>query len=119
MSSTRVVNWLALSALTLPLAAALGGDAPRQLPPPAPVATAAHRPLTHQDFAAAFQPAEGRYEVEFLHPKTCCPVTVCFCLPCGCPRKVHCHKYSLTYDYGRERVTIRFKLNGDVHVNYH
>jgi hypothetical protein len=117
MTLTRTVNYLALSTLLLPLAAF--GDAQQQLPPPTPVPTAAHRALTHQDFAAAFQPAEGRYEVELLHPKTCCPVNVCFCLPCGCPRKVHVHKYSLTYDYGRERVTIRFKLNGDVHVNYH
>jgi hypothetical protein len=117
MSFTRTISYLAVSTLVLPPAAAFAGDVP--MPPPAPIATTAHRPLAHQEFAVAFQPVEGRYEVELLHPRTCCPVNVCFCLPCGCLKKVHVHKYSLTYDYGREKVTIRFKLNGDVHVNYH
>ena len=30
-------------------------------------------------------PAPGHYEVVLLNPETCCPVKVCFTLPCGCP----------------------------------
>lgn len=26
----------------------------------------------------------GEYEVVVIHPYSCCPVKICFCLPCGC-----------------------------------
>src|SRR5262249_9693354 len=51
------------------------------VPPPTVV-----RPLTLAEFAESFKPAPGTYEVVLLHPDTCCPVKVCFTLPCGCPK---------------------------------
>jgi hypothetical protein len=82
-------------------------------PPPAPVPAA--RPMTHQEFAKAFQPGPGRYEVVLLHPGSKCPVTVCFTLPPGCPRVI-VHKRELVFDYGRHEVEIRFQIGGKVRV---
>ena len=74
------------------------------------------RPPTLEEFAASFQPAPGRYEVVLLNPETCCPVKVCFCLPCGCP-KVRVHEKSLVFHYGLlDNVAIRFHHDGSVTV---
>jgi hypothetical protein len=85
------------------------------LPPPTPMpalAPAPVRPVTIGEFAATFRPAPGNYEVVFVHPVTCCPVKVCFTLPCGCP-KVKISKRMIVFDYGRHHVVrIRFKLLG-------
>ncbi len=103
------------------LAAAQSFDPlPPPTPMPATLAPAPVRPVTVAEFAASFQPAPGKYEVVFVHPVTCCPVKVCFTLPCGCPT-VRVHKRMLTFDYGRHHVVrIRFKLlGGGVAVTSH
>lgn len=75
-------------------------------------------PVTICDFAKAFRPQCGSYEVVFLHPVKCCPVTVCFDLPQGCPI-VRVGRRTLTFDYGRCCVTINFRiLCGRVSVHY-
>lgn len=110
--------------LCLCLAAGMAGQAPEGSPAPAVVAPvptvllAPPPPISHYDFACAFKPLPGKYEVVFIHPVTCCPVCVCFELPCGCP-KVHVGKRYLEFDYGRHSVTIRFAIfRGNVRVNY-
>src|SRR5262249_2871744 len=86
------------------------------LPPPTPVPM---RGMTLAEFAATIKPAPGNYEVILLHPRTCCPVKVCFTLPCGCPKKIAVHKREVVFDYGREKVVIRFPILGDgVRVSY-
>jgi hypothetical protein len=110
----------------LPLARAIQVDPPPvPLPPaetiiitptPLPDAPLGVRPPTLEEFAASFQPAPGRYEVVLLNPETCCPVKVCFCLPCGCP-KVRVHEKSLVFHYGLlDNVAIRFHHDGSVTV---
>lgn len=90
------------------------------LPPPAvvppPVAIPV-RPLTIEEFAASFKPLPGRYEVLLIHPKTCCPVKVCFTLPCGCLCNVKVSKHSIRFVYKCQHdVVIRFLLCGKVWV---
>ena len=90
--------------------------APVYVPPP-PVPPTQVQALTHYEFAKAFHPAPGKYKVELLHPGTCCPVCVEFCLPCGCP-KVRVHHRSLVFNYGKEEVVVRFQIGGKVKVSY-
>jgi hypothetical protein len=110
--------------LSLCLAAGLSAQAPDMaVPPPAtdeiaPAVLLAPPPISHGDFACAFKPQCGKYEVVFIHPVSCCPVCVCFDLPCGCP-KVHCGKRYLEFDYGRHSVVIRFGIfRSNVRVVY-
>ncbi len=100
-------------------------------PPPVPLAPAVQqqpvivsppsvgvRPPTLEEFAASFHAAPGHYEVVLLHPVTCCPVKVCFTLPCGCPRSVKVHSNSLVFSYGLfNRVAVRFHHDGSVTVH--
>lgn len=67
----------------------------------------------------------GKYEMTFIHPHTCCPVTVCFCIPCvPCEcYEIECGKgllcaYNIEFDYPgcKNDVLIRFKKNGEVVV---
>jgi hypothetical protein len=94
---------------------------PVPLPPPEPVTVAPPpgavvRPMTLQEFACSFHPAPGHYEVVLLNPETCCPVKVCFTLPCGCPT-VRVHDKSLVFHYGfLDNVAIRFHHDGSVSV---
>lgn len=75
-------------------------------------------PISHYDFACAFKPQCGKYEVVFIHPVSCCPVCVCFDLPCGCP-KVRCGKRYVEFDYGRHAVRITFGIfRSNVRVAY-
>lgn len=68
-------------------------------------------------FAKSFCPVAGKYEVTLLHPKTCCPVTVCFCLPnCKEVCKVKATKNVLRFEYKGRDVVIRFKHDGTVSV---
>jgi hypothetical protein len=87
---------------------------PTPLPPPSPAVV---RPIPHREFAAAFQPAPGNYEVVFLHPGSKCAVPVAFTLPPGCP-KVKVYPREIVYDYGKYEVEIRFKICGKVAVTY-
>src|SRR5947209_15674380 len=89
---------------------------PVQVDPPPVPAPALARPLTLEEFAESFHPAPGHYEVVLLNPETCCPVKVCFTLPCGCP-KVKVHDKSLVFHYGLlDNVAIRFHHDGSVTV---
>ena len=112
----------------LPPAVLYPGDPPPvPLPPPEPVvvsqtpvitapAPIALRPPTLAEFACQFHPAPGHYEVVLLNPETCCPVKVCFALPCGCPT-VRVHDKSLVFHYGLlDNVSIRFHHDGSVSV---
>jgi hypothetical protein len=88
-----------------------------QLPPPTPLpGPVVVKAMTVEQFATAFKPQPGRYEVVLVHPKSGCPVKVCFELPPGCPSKVRWTKHVLEFDYGRASVRIRFYHNGDVQV---
>jgi len=106
----------------LPLARIIQVDPPPVALPPVetitivPGARLGVRPPTLEEFAASFQPAPGRYEVVLLNPETCCPVKVCFCLPCGCP-KVRVHEKSLVFHYALlDNIAIRFHHDGSVTV---
>ncbi len=84
------------------------------LPPPAVVPV---QPLTVNEFAASFKPLPGTYEVLLIHPKTCCPVKVCFTLPPGCIRKVRVNGHKIEFVYKCQRdVVIRFLCTGKVWV---
>lgn len=99
--------WLSLAAVQ-----SFDAPLPPPLPMPATIAPAPMRPIALSEFAAGFQPLPGNYEVVFIHPVTCRPVTVCFRLPSGCP-KVRVYKRMLVFDYGHHHfVRIRFKLLG-------
>lgn len=75
------------------------------------------RALTLSEFASGFKPLPGTYEVLFQHPKTCCPVKVCFTLPPGCIRKVRVNSRRIEFVYkGQRDVVIRFLHNGKVWV---
>ena len=90
------------------------------LPPPAivpPPIVVPLRPLTVNEFVASFRPLPGRYEVLLVHPKTGCPVKVCFTLPPGCPRKVRVNGHKIVFDYKCQHdVVIRFLHGGGVWV---
>lgn len=64
----------------------------------------------------------GENHITVIHPYTCCPVDVCFCLPCGCSKPICkdglCSK-KLVFKYKGlfNDVVIKFKKNGDVVVN--
>ncbi len=86
-------------------------------PPPVPQPIVKHVPSL-EEFAATFRPAPGTYEVTILHSRTCCPVTICFTLPPGCP-KVCLHKHQLDFEYPCQEVRIRCQIGGKVKVSYH
>jgi hypothetical protein len=71
---------------------------------------------TVEMFAKTFCPTAGKFEVTLIHPKTCCPVTVCFCLPCKEACKVTANKHALRFSYKGKDVVIRFKHDGTVSV---
>ena len=96
---------------------AAGGTIEVRTVPQAVVAFAPVAPISHRDFAKVFAPAAGTHKVLFLHPYKCCPVEVCFNLPCGCP-KVKCDRNELEFDYGRVEVEVRFYRDGGVRVKY-
>ena len=76
------------------------------------------QPMSVDEFAANFKPLAGEHRVTLIHPKTCCPVEVCFKLPCGCAKKVTTTKYTMRIVYPGlfNDVVIRFKLDGTVSV---
>ena len=80
-------------------------------PPPVPAAP------TVEQFAAGFQPTPGTHHVVILHPSTGRPVPVCFTLPAGFPR-IDFGKRHVEYDFGKLEVTLRFRSNGTVEVDY-
>jgi hypothetical protein len=83
---------------------------------PTPLATGAA--LSVEDFACHFQPVAGSYRVTLIHPKTCCPIEVCFTLPCGCAKKVTTTKNTMRIVYPGlfNDVVIRFRHDGTVSV---
>lgn len=98
-------------------------------PPPLPVQTVPHvaplspsslplRPPTPAEFASVFKPLPGRHEVVLLHPYTNGPVTVCFDLPTGYPRRVIARQRFIEFDYGRHEVEIVFFRDGSYKVRY-
>lgn len=92
---------------------------PLEIAPPArpvPLPGQPHYP-TLAEFAASFRPLPGNYQVTLIHPRTCCPVTLCFTLPQGCPR-VKVNRDELRFDYGKYEVDIEFKKNGRVKIEY-
>jgi hypothetical protein len=78
--------------------------------PPAPALLPA-RPMSHFEFACAFEPTPGLHKVTLIHPVSKCPVSVCFELPGGCAR-VKAGKRSLVFDYGKHEVAIVFRVLG-------
>jgi hypothetical protein len=86
-----------------------------QPPPPEPYA-ASPKGLTLAEFAGSFQPAAGPHEAVLIHPVSKAPVKVRFTLPAGTPRKVRVHRRELVFDYGRQRVKVRFVADGNVRV---
>lgn len=97
------------------------GAQPPTPPPPGPVVAGAPLAVpTHYEFAKAFQPLPGEHRVVLLHPYTCCPVEVCFKLPCGlCPRRVCADRNDIEIQYGLIRqVKIQFYRDGSYKVKY-
>jgi hypothetical protein len=90
--------------------------APPPVPLPIPVEVPVARAPTLNEFAAAFKPAPGRFEVVLQHPMTGQPVKVSFSLPPGEPKRVKVHKRELEFQYRGKDVTIRFLRGGDVRV---
>jgi hypothetical protein len=88
---------------------------PQGAMPPPPAGPVVVQAMSHRDFACAFKPMEGTHKVWLIHPYTCCPVEVCFTLPCGCP-KVKSNRHEIVFDYGKNKVEIRFYRCGDVEV---
>ncbi len=94
------------------------------LPPPAmlpptgtPPVVIPVRPMTVNEFVAAFKPLPGKYEVLLIHPKTGVPVKVHFALPPGCIRTVRVTAHKIAFVYaGRCDVVIRFLHSGKVWV---
>ena len=96
---------------------------PDSLPPPQvvpelmPPTIVPIRPMTVSEFVSTFKPLPGKYEVLLIHPKTCCPVKVCFTLPPGCLCKVRATGHKIVFDYKCQRdVVIRFLCCGKVWV---
>jgi hypothetical protein len=90
---------------------------PQPIPAPPPPAIIPVRPLTVDEFVASFRPLPGTYEVLLIHPKTCCPVKVCFTLPPGCIRKVRVTGHKIEFVYKCQRnVVIWFLHRGKVWV---
>jgi hypothetical protein len=89
------------------------------LPPPTPLnAPAPPAAMTLQEFAATFKPCAGTYEACIIHPRTCEPVKVTFCLPDAPVCKVRVTKREIDFEYpGKHTVSIRFRLNGSVTVS--
>jgi hypothetical protein len=87
---------------------------PPVVPPPAVLPV---HPVSVGEFVASFKPLPGKYEVLLIHPKTGCPVKVCFTLPPGCIRKVRVNGHKIEFVYKCQRdVVIRFLHNGNVWV---
>ena len=96
-------------------------DAQKRMPPAdpdpdpegPPVPATPQRSLTLEEFAKAFQPKAGSYEVTLLNPVTKQPTTVQFTLPEGTPRRVHVSRREIEFDYGPRRyVKIQFGQDG-------
>ena len=86
---------------------------PGFVPVPAPA-------LTVEQFSRWFAPTPGRHHVTLIHPKTNCPVEVCFTLPaCGPVRSFKATRHAINFDFGKEDVSILFRHNGTVDVKYH
>jgi hypothetical protein len=102
-----------------PVIVAPGSPPPVVLPSPTPLpvqeVVIPSRPMTHYEFARAFVPLPGTYEVVLLHSRCCEPVRVCFTLPPGCVC-VRAERHALVFDYGRREVVVRFALCGKVRV---
>lgn len=130
MRSLMYVNMLAVLVLATAASSASGQFAPEAplspsetlplpqvvpaLPPPAALPVL---PMTVSEFVASFKPLPGKYEVILIHPKTGCPVKVCFTLPPGCLRKVRCTRHKIVFDYKCQcNVVIRFLHSGKVRV---
>jgi hypothetical protein len=119
MCRNLIIGLLAAAVLS-GVAASLHADPGDPLPPPTvltqPVVPSVVRPLTVEEFVKGFKPQAGKCEVVLIHPKSCCPVRVCFDLPDGCPCKVRWTRHVLEFDYPRCSVRIRFYHNGSVRV---
>ncbi len=100
----------------VPAVPAYEPGAPPPVPLPIPVERSPGRAPTLGEFAAAFRPKGGRYEVAVEHPATGRPVRVRFALPEGTPRRVSVARRGLDFDYGRKQVSIRFLRGGQVRV---
>ncbi len=84
-----------------------------EIPPP-PSALPAIRVMTLREFAAAFDPKPGNYEVVLLNPVTCQPTCVRFCLE-KCVRRIIVKHDSLVLRYGLcHAVRIDFTCHGAV-----
>jgi hypothetical protein len=65
----------------------------------------------------------GEHKITFIHPYTCCPVEVCFCLPCGCYELIckdgciGAKRLVFKYPGLCKKVVIKFKKDGTVVVD--
>jgi hypothetical protein len=119
----QVPPWVDVQVRPAPVASPVAPRAPgpvTEASAPAVIAPASldQRPITHREFAQRFQPAEGFYEVLFVHPDTGRPVIAHFTLPEGEPRRVRVFRRQLHFDYGKSEVRIRFEPRGGVYVDY-
>jgi hypothetical protein len=118
-----------MNVILLSLAISVGGTG--QLPPPqplpapqppsvvVPMPVQPQPPISVQQFAANFVPAPGIHDVKFIQPYSKKPVDVVFRLPDGPLYKTYYSKNRVTFDYGRTRVELIFRLiGGKVDVRY-
>jgi len=76
-------------------------------------------PITVEQFARNFVPTPGVHDVLFIHPYSKKAVDVAFRLPAGPIYKVNYGKNRVTFDYGRTKVVLIFRLiGGKVEVRY-
>ncbi|HMP59870.1 MAG TPA: hypothetical protein PKD86_10990 [Gemmatales bacterium] len=120
MSHRRLTVLLVALSLFVPGVAALQAPEPQMAPAPAAAAPVAIPVPTHIEFARCFQPIPGEHRAVMLHPYTCCPIEVCFRLPCEpCARRVRADRNDIEITYGLIRaVKIQFNRDGTYRVKY-
>lgn len=99
--------------------AAVRAVAPARVAAPAATAPATAVMTLDEASKALAELKPGKYEVVLVHPHTCCPVKVCFELPCGCYRIkcTKCFGTKLVFDYKKgDDVVLKFKKDGTVKV---
>jgi hypothetical protein len=117
-----------MSAILLSFAIFAGGTA--QLPPPEPLPTPQSGgvlipapiqppPIAVEQFAKNFVPTPGIHDVKFIQPYSKKPIDVVFRLPDAPLFKTYYSKNRITFDYGRTKVALIFRLiGGKVDVRY-
>ncbi len=105
------------SGQVLPVPKPLPAPSTPQVILPTPVQLAA--PVTIAQFAAGFVPVPGIHDINFIQPYSKKPIDVVFRLPDAPLYKTYYTKNRITFDYGRTKVALIFRvIGGKVDVRY-